>query len=74
MSTQILDLINDLSLSEKAALIEILARDIQKVTTGKSDTDEEMKKAADLLLADYETNSELTAFTALDSEDFYETK
>lgn len=33
-----------------------------------------MKKAADKLLSDYKTDKELTAFSNLDFEDFYETK
>lgn len=33
-----------------------------------------MKKAADSLMTDYKTDTELTAFTDLDFEDFYETK
>jgi len=33
-----------------------------------------MKNAADALYADYKTDIELTAFTKLDFEDFYETK
>jgi hypothetical protein len=33
-----------------------------------------MKKAADVLFSDYKTDKELTAFTNLDFEDFYETR
>jgi hypothetical protein len=33
-----------------------------------------MKKAADALHVDYMTDNELTAFTNLDFDDFYETK
>lgn len=33
-----------------------------------------MKKAVDALCRDYKADSELTAFTNLDFEDFYETK
>ena len=33
-----------------------------------------MKKAADTLFSDYKTDKELTAFSNLDFEDFYETK
>jgi hypothetical protein len=33
-----------------------------------------MSKAASLLLLDYKTDKELTAFTNLDYEDFYEAK
>ena len=34
----------------------------------------ELKKAADELLVDYKTDKELTAFTNIDFEDFYEAK
>ncbi len=33
-----------------------------------------MKKAADVLFSDYKTDNELTAFSNLDFEDFYEAK
>jgi len=33
-----------------------------------------MKKAANVLFSDYKTDKELTAFTNLDFENFYETK
>lgn len=33
-----------------------------------------MKKAADTLYTDYKSDKELTAFTNLDFEDFYETR
>ena len=33
-----------------------------------------MKKAADVLYSDYKTDKELTTFTNLDFEDFYEAK
>jgi len=34
----------------------------------------QMKKAAELLISDYNTNQELTLFTKLDFDDFYEAK
>lgn len=34
----------------------------------------QMKKAVDLLLEDYKTDYELTAFTDIDYEEFYETR
>lgn len=40
----------------------------------KDDDENTMKKAADVLLSDYKSDSDLTAFTNLDFEDFYETK
>ncbi len=36
------------------------------------DADRKREKAAELLFNDYLTNEELTAFSVLDSEDFYE--
>ena len=35
---------------------------------------EELKKASELLFDDYKNDKELTAFTALDFEEFYETR
>lgn len=40
----------------------------------KQEDANEMKKAADALYLDYTTDKELTAFTNLDFEDFYETR
>ena len=34
----------------------------------------QMKKAVDILLEDYKTDSELTAFTDIDYEEFYEVR
>lgn len=40
----------------------------------KQEDEEQMKKAADDLYEDYLTDKELTAFTNLDFENFYETR
>jgi hypothetical protein len=40
----------------------------------QKEDDSNMKKAAELLYADYKTDSELTAFSSLDYEDFYEAR
>ena len=40
----------------------------------KQDDSDQLKKAADKLLIDYQSDKELTAFTSIDYEDFYETK
>jgi hypothetical protein len=40
----------------------------------KSEEDHQMKNAAEQLISDYLHNPELTAFTNLDYEDFYETR
>jgi hypothetical protein len=40
----------------------------------KHEDKNQMEKAADTLLADYTSDKELTAFLALDLEDFYEAR
>ena len=40
----------------------------------KQEEEDQMKKAADELYEDYLTDKELTAFTSLDFENFYETR
>jgi len=40
----------------------------------KQEDEDQMKKAADELYEDYLTDKELTAFTNLDFENFYETR
>lgn len=40
---------------------------------GKQEEEDQMKKAADELYEDYLTDKELTTFTNLDFENFYET-
>jgi len=40
----------------------------------KQEDKNELKKAADNLLIDYESDKELTAFTNIDFEDFYEAR
>jgi hypothetical protein len=40
----------------------------------KQEEKNQMKKAVEILLSDYKSDKELTAFTNIDFEDFYETK
>ncbi len=40
----------------------------------KHEDTNQMKKAADVLYSDYKSDKELTAFTNLDFEEFYETR
>ena len=40
----------------------------------KNETTSQMKKAADALSVDYKSDNELTAFNAIDFEDFYEAR
>ena len=43
-------------------------------TIRESDTRRKMTDAAETLFADYKSNEELTEFTVLDCESFYETR
>lgn len=63
-----------LPLVEKLQLLELFFRNIKEETMKKESAAEKRHKAAELLLADYRTDKELTAFTVLDGEEVYETK
>jgi hypothetical protein len=55
---------------ERMLIIENAMKSIREETAkGRS-----LKEAAKALLSDYKTDKELTTFTSLDSEDFYETE
>ena len=70
MSTaDILKEIDRLPLNEKLFLLEKAIKDIMKHNAGS-----QMTMAAESLENEYRTNSELTAFSNLDFEDFYEPK
>lgn len=71
---KILDAVKQLPLSEKLYIIELIFRDIREDTINKGKEEEKRKKAAELLLTDYQQDEELTIFTTLDKEDFHETK
>lgn len=53
--------------SKKRVMIEIALKEIRK-----AETDARLRKAADELYDDYANDTELTALTVLDSEEFYE--
>ena len=69
---KIMDIIRQLPLSEKLHIIELIFRDIREETAQNDREFEARRKAAELLLADYQSDKELIAFTVLDQEDFYE--
>jgi hypothetical protein len=70
MSTSdILQEINQLSLNDRLLIIEQAVREILR-----QNNELQMSVAAEALGNEYKTNRELTAFTNLDLEDFYETK
>lgn len=71
---QIIDAVRRLPLSEKMHVIELIFRDIRGEVSVDLQEEEVRKKAAELLLEDYQTDEELISFTSLDQEDFYEAK
>lgn len=66
---EIIGEIEKLTIRERLQIIEKTAQTIQ-IDSEKA----QMIKAADQLYKDYKDDRELTAFTALDLEDFYETR
>ena len=70
MSTQeILKCIRELPLGEKIRVIEETLRSIRSAETSK-----DLNLASEELFDEYSQNKELTAFTKLDFEEFYEAK
>lgn len=67
---QIIDEINRLPLTEKIRVVEIVLRNIRRETEKTPN----LAEGANALKFDYENDAELTAFTALDAESFYEAK
>lgn len=71
-TTQILEEIRNQSLIDKLFLVEELFKEIRLETLKQISEKEQRKIAAQNLLHDYESDKNLTAFTILDREDFYE--
>ena len=70
MSTsEILEKISKLSPAEKLFIIEKTFKDILR-----HNAVQQMTVAAETMENEYKTNKELTAFTSIDLEDFYEAK
>ena len=73
--TEILEELKHLTSTERLAIAEaalnLVREDLQNAAPfGAPVTNEQMASAARALLIDYETDAELTAFSALDGEDF----
>lgn len=68
-TTQILFEIDKLPRQTKMFVVEKVLHSIRQ-----QEQKEAMKKAAEILYDDYLTDKELTAFTNLDAEGFYESK
>lgn len=71
---QIMNIVRELPLREKIHIIELIFKEIKEETVNSQNEEEKRRKAAQLLLSDYQNDQELTAFSALDKEDFYEPK
>jgi hypothetical protein len=66
---EIIQEIQRLSLSKKLYVVEETIKSIKK-----DEINLQMEQAVNELYTEYKTNKELTAFTSLDMENFYETK
>jgi len=66
---EIIRAIGKLPVSKRILIVERTLKTIRE-----SETRKRMVKAAESLLEDYKNEKELIAFTALDYEEFYETK
>jgi len=68
-TNEIIKEIKRLSIPKRIYVIEKTVHSIRK-----NENLNQMKKAADALSIDYKSNNELTAFSTIDFEDFYETR
>ena len=67
-TTDIMQNITRLPISQRMLLVEYIIRSI------RHEEQQPLEKAANSLYSDYLNDKELTIFTQLDCEDFYETK
>jgi len=78
--TEMLKALTKLTLAERLALMEaalhLIREELQQRAQppGTQGSTERLAAAAQALLPDYTADPELTSFTALDSEDFYEAR
>jgi len=68
-TTEIINEINSLPVNKRLVIIEKALYSIRH-----EETKNNLKEAADKLLNDYKSDKELTAFSELDFEDFYEAR
>ena len=73
-NSEIIDQLKQLTTAERLAVIEAATRlireDLSQPEANENAEDEQLARAAKTLLADYQSDRELTAFTSLDGEDF----
>jgi len=78
--TEMLETLKQLTLTERLALMEaalhLMREELQQRAQQPAtyERTERLAAAAKALLSDYTTDTELTSFTALDNEDFYEAR
>lgn len=65
---EVLQEISLLSSNEKKEILKLLKESLER------DSKAEMKDAVEEMLVEYKTNKELTAFTSIDFDEFYEAK
>jgi hypothetical protein len=68
-TSEIISEINKLPVSQRLTLIELTIKKIRE-----EEKRHQLSAAAEMLFNDYSNDPELTAFTNLDHEDFYEAK
>jgi CHASE3 domain sensor protein len=73
---KILDELRKLTNNERLAIIEatldMIRKDLKEVEkTSKDERKQKLAEAANMLLADYMSDEDLTAFKSLDCEDFH---
>jgi hypothetical protein len=66
---EIVDKINELPTEQRMLIAEMIIRSVRKAEQQSA-----MRKAAELAYDDYKNDKELTIFTLLDGEDFYEAR
>ncbi|MGI9069314.1 MAG: hypothetical protein ACR2HX_23300 [Pyrinomonadaceae bacterium] len=73
-NSEIIDQLKQLTTAERLAVIEpatrLIREDLSQPEANENAKDEQLAQAAAALLADYQSDGELTAFTSLDPEDF----
>ena len=73
-NSEILDQLKQLTTAERLAVIEAATRlireDLSQPGANGRAADQQLTEAATALLADYQSDRELTAFSSLDGEDF----
>ncbi len=74
---EVIEAIKNMTMAERLTVLETTLRPMRAELHGfqkpanQAQQNEQLQAAAQALLADYQNDSELTSFTALDGEDFH---